>query len=146
SRSGSKARWCRCAWTSTSSCMPATMPAMDTREQDNRIRWNPRSKAGHVESLFLKANDPQSPRAFWLKYTILARPGQPAETSLWAVAFDPELGNRGAKHTSPAERSTHRDVPFLVSAPDFLLERGHVQGAVASGGHQIRFDLRHTEL
>src|SRR5262245_42281560 len=90
SRSASNELWCRCAWMSTNLFISARLPAMDVREQDNRIRWQPQSRSGHVESLFLKANDPHGQRAFWLKYTILARPGQPAEISLWAVAFDGE--------------------------------------------------------
>jgi hypothetical protein len=119
---------------------------MDPREQDNRIRWSSGSKAGHVESLFLKANDPEAPRAFWLKYTLLARPGRPAESSIWAVAFDAQRGHVAAKQTHPAQKSTHREAPFSVSAPEFLLDRGQVRGAVSGRGHEIRFDLRHTEL
>jgi tocopherol cyclase-like protein len=122
------------------------MAGMDSREQDNRIRWDPKSRAGHVESLFLKANDLESERAFWLKYTILARPGRPVECSLWAIAFDGTARPVGAKQTYPVERATHRDAPFSVAAPDFSMDRSGVKGTIASGGHTLRFDLRHTEL
>jgi hypothetical protein len=38
---------------------------------------------GHVESYFLKANDPHSPRAVWLKTTIYAARGECGSLAFW---------------------------------------------------------------
>ena len=114
-------------------------------DRDNTIRWDPKSTAGHVESLFLKANDPEKPRAFWLKYTILHRPSQPAQSHVWAIAFDAENGNVAAKETYVAGEVNHWSEPFRVAGPRFLLGGGQIQGSVESGDHELRFDLRHTQ-
>lgn len=116
---------------------------MHGADQDNRVRWDPQASGGHVESHFLKANDPEGPRAFWLKYTILAKPGSPAESHVWAIAFDAGKGHVAAKRRYPAAQAVHSAEPFCITAPEFRLEGGRVQGAVESGGHSLRFDLRH---
>lgn len=38
---------------------------------------------GHYESFYLKASDPQRPRAVWIRYTVLKHPAQPPRGSLW---------------------------------------------------------------
>src|SRR4051812_1543912 len=47
-------------------------------------------RGGHYESWYLRANHPDRPLAFWLRYTIFAPDGRPADAvgELWAVAFD----------------------------------------------------------
>jgi hypothetical protein len=117
---------------------------MRIHDQDNLIRWDPGDRSGHVESLFLKANDPKRPRAFWLKYTILARPDGRTESYVWAVAFDAARSNVAVRRRYDVLQVEHKSDPFSVTAPDFLLEAGRVSGSVASAGHAVRFDLRHT--
>lgn len=80
-------------------------------------------KPGHVESWFIRANDPRSPRALWLKMTILAPlHGDPvAET--WFIWFDGEKGTTLA----------HKDTVPIAQAS---FEGGAVQVA------RCRFDLR----
>lgn len=56
---------------------------------------------GHVESWFLRANDPASPRALWLKLTISAPYERPIVAEAWFIFFD------GVAGTSTAHRSTH---------------------------------------
>lgn len=54
------------------------------------MHWNqPRHSPGrpHVESWFVRANDPQDRRALWLKTTLLD-PGQTPEAEAWLVLFD----------------------------------------------------------
>jgi hypothetical protein len=54
---------------------------------DNAPRF-PLSSKGHVESWFFRANDPQSPRAFWLKATVLRRDDGTAVAEAWCALFD----------------------------------------------------------
>lgn len=55
-----------------------------------RAHNRPRFRLGtdHVESWFIRANDPMSPRALWLKATILLRRNGDAKAQAWAVVFD----------------------------------------------------------
>jgi hypothetical protein len=43
---------------------------------------------GHYESFYLRAADPDRPRAVWIRYTVHKRPGQPPLGSLWFTLFD----------------------------------------------------------
>lgn len=65
---------------------------------DNR----PRFEVGtdHVESWFVRANDPTSPRAVWLKRTILARRDGSSLTEAWCSVFD---GTRTAAFRAAGE-------------------------------------------
>ena len=64
------------------------------RPDDNALRHQPESGAGHVESYFLRANHPDEPRAVWLKATVLAPKGTSQGTAgeatsrVWAILFD----------------------------------------------------------
>ena len=62
-----------------------------------------RARQGHVESWFLKANDPQSRRAVWLKWTVWAGDRAPtaAIAEAWAVAFSAKSGHVAAKMAVP---------------------------------------------
>ncbi|MEO6419073.1 MAG: hypothetical protein ABIP39_06685, partial [Polyangiaceae bacterium] len=68
-------------------------------------RFEPSAPRGHVESYFLKANDPSSQRAIWLKWTIFARSRLPraASADVWAVAFGTEQGHVAVKASVPFE-------------------------------------------
>lgn len=70
-----------------------------TSVADNRPRF--RVGADHVESWFVRANDPASPRAFWLKATVLTRADGTSLSQGWFSAFD---GDRTA--------AFRRDVPL----------------------------------
>ena len=64
---------------------------MDVTSGDlNAPVYRPGQRAGHYESWYLRANHPDRPLAFWLRYTIFAPAGRPADAvgELWAVAFD----------------------------------------------------------
>lgn len=63
-------------------------PAMDVDRADTP-RFEKGSTDGHYESWFLRANHPERPDAFWIRYTIFAPKNQPerAEGELWAIAF-----------------------------------------------------------
>lgn len=57
-----------------------------TARSDNSPRFQP--GADHVESWFLRANDPASPRAIWLKATILTKADGTRLSQAWFSVFD----------------------------------------------------------
>jgi len=99
----------------------------------------------HVESYFLRANDPSSARAIWLKATILAHLEGEAVAETWLIAFDGENDRLFAdKLTHPlAHASFFGDsLGARISVGDWLLElseRGQARGTMPSG--DVRFDL-----
>src|SRR5262245_21512279 len=62
---------------------------------------------GHVESWFVKANDPAGERALWLKWTIFAPKREPkrAIAEAWAVAFVRKGEHVAVKSTVPFARA-----------------------------------------
>jgi hypothetical protein len=65
----------------------------------NAIRYS--GERGHVESWFLRANDPGSKRALWLKLTVSAPFEGPVVAETWFIWFD------GEKNQALAHRGTH---------------------------------------
>ncbi len=67
---------------------------MSTTDRDayNGARWLAGDPAGHYESWFCRANDPDRPRAFWIRYTIFSPKDRPKDAigELWAIFFDGE--------------------------------------------------------
>lgn len=57
-----------------------------TAVADNAPRF--RENTDHVESWFVRANDPASPRAVWLKRTVLCRRDGTTVTEAWISVFD----------------------------------------------------------
>jgi hypothetical protein len=103
-----------------------------------------------VESYFLRANDPDRPRAVWLKATIYAPLEGPPEVESWLVVFD------GARATPIAGRETaplvapmapERGGSTRVIAGRLLLDlspTGSAQGTVNTPSGGARVDLAWT--
>lgn len=120
----------------------------------NAVRYDPTQPRDHVESYFLKANDPAGTRALWLKATILSRAREPgsAVAEGWAVAFD----RRG---DAPRHVAVKSSIPISRAAFDrsalgvrwdepgersaFDLASGSARGAIARGKDRIGWDLRY---
>lgn len=68
----------------------------------NACRYQPGQTAGHYESYFVRANHPRRALAFWIRYTIFAPHGRPADAvgQLWAIWFDGESGQLAAVRKS----------------------------------------------
>jgi hypothetical protein len=84
------------------------------RSTANAPRWTPATASGHYESYFTRANHPHEPVAWWLRYTVFAPAGRPADAvgELWAAVFDGRTGQHtAAKSTVPAA-----DARFAASA------------------------------
>ncbi|MCA9522082.1 MAG: hypothetical protein KC609_13970, partial [Myxococcales bacterium] len=113
-------------------------------EIDNFVRWNPASERGHYESFFLKANDPQSRRALWLKFTILSPVDQPdhAVSEVWAIAFDGDRDHHVAvKRRQPVERSKLGFNRFALQMADCELAPARTKGSIERGAHRVEWDL-----
>jgi hypothetical protein len=133
---------------------PATSAPHDAAaaqaRRDNFVRWDPADRVGHAESFFLKANAPDEPLAFWLKFTILAAPrgARPPKVEVWAVVFDRRGGGEAhvaAKETFLAAEAILGRDRFLFEIGPSRLEPGRTRGEVRSGGHEIAWDLAFSE-
>ncbi|MCA9587896.1 MAG: hypothetical protein KC657_21380 [Myxococcales bacterium] len=111
----------------------------------NGVRYRAGGKR-HVESYFIKLNDPQGMRALWLKATILARPGAEPVAEAWAVSFDRERGHVGVKEVQPFARARFSSHAMDLAVRDVTFDEGRLRGAVASAGHAITFDLHFDSL
>jgi len=96
--------------------------------------------SGHYESYYVRAVDPQRPRAAWIRHTVLQRPGGPPSGSLWSTIWD--AGNGPPK--------THKITPALARHDDWLtIGDAHFgPGRITGPGHDLRFEplappLRH---
>jgi hypothetical protein len=114
-------------------------PALDS------VRW-PEGGRGHVESFFLKANDPRRPQqAFWLKFTLLAPvdPAQPVLAEVWALRFDGASGqHRGAKASFLIEQTQLCRDGLGFEVAGCTLHAGRTCGDIGEGQNRITWDLR----
>jgi hypothetical protein len=116
----------------------------------NHARFRPGERAGHYESWFQRANHPTRPLAFWIRYTIFAPAGRPADAigELWAIHFDGETGQHVAvKREVPIREASFARDRFRVTIADAELggegSSGALRGAVSGSEHRIGWDLRY---
>jgi hypothetical protein len=109
------------------------------------VRYAPPARRGHVESYFLKANDPERRRAIWLKATVYqprAPNGPvPAIAESWAIAFDGDAEHVAVKSTVPYDRARFSPTELDVEVDGLVLRAGETRGTVASGGRAIAWSL-----
>ncbi|MFO1462921.1 MAG: tocopherol cyclase family protein [bacterium] len=119
--------------------------AVYQQEYDNMVRWDGR-RHPFYEVYFLICHVPELGRAFWLRYSLLAprRGFGPPSASVWAVAFRDQagIGPIAVKETVTAEQATvDRDIFFFQAGESAIYNNG-ARGRVASGGHELRWDLQ----
>lgn len=98
----------------------------------NHTVYEPGQQAGHYESFYQRANHPDRPLAFWIRYTIFAPAGDPAGAvgELWAVAFDGETGDhRAAKVQVPIADCAFARDRFAARVGSASLEPGRLAGS-----------------
>jgi len=103
------------------------------RLNDYAVRWDPNDRGGHVESFFLKANDPDADRAVWLKFTIYSPiGGTPTVGEVWAIVFDGDgaHGHVAAKETYPISETSQGKGGVGLVMRDCTLEPGHTTGVL----------------
>lgn len=104
---------------------------------------------GHVESWFLKANEPGGRRALWLKATVFARPASadrrqapvPPIAEAWAIAFDRERGHVATKTAVPLDAARFARGTLDVAVDGCELSLGRARGALATGTRRVDWDL-----
>lgn len=106
---------------------------------------------GHVESWFLKANEPGGRRAVWLKTTVFARPPSagrekahqlvPPVAEAWAIVFDRERGHVATKITVPFDAARFGRGTLDVAVDGCELSLGRARGVIATGHRRIAWDL-----
>jgi hypothetical protein len=114
----------------------------------NATRIQPRG-ADHVESFFLKANDPEGDRALWIKATLFVSSREPSRVLAegWAIMFDrrPSLPNGphhvAVKCTRPFAETSFSDSGLDVQWEGFSLTPGQARGAISTREHTIEWDL-----
>jgi len=108
------------------------------------VRWKPGRRGGHVESFFLKANNPRRPeQAFWLKFTILdPGSGTEAVAEVWAIRLPSRGGpHQAAKATYPSSGCRLTGDKLDLQVGKCVLQAGRTRGIVGDGEEQICWDL-----
>ena len=103
-------------------------------------------KAGHYESFYLKASDPDAPRAVWIRYTVHKRPGEAPKGSLWFTLFGPD-GPRAVKVTTEelsAPEGHHIQIGDAAFGPGQVSGRAEADALAASW--ELTFDGREELL
>lgn len=116
---------------------------------DNRPRF--RAGTDHVESWFVRANDPASDRALWLKATVLTRADGTSLAQAWFSVFD---GDRTEAFRLDVPLAAARlDIGtgrFRAEVGPLVLEVAEDEGAstgeLVSATGRIRWDLRFTRV
>jgi hypothetical protein len=119
-----------------------------SRDYWNRARFNPGDVVGHYESYFQRANHPQRPLAFWIRYTIFSPQGQSEEAigELWAVYFDGERGRIvAAKQVFPIQQCNFSRTGLDVRIGEATLVDEALQGQASSGKHALRWLLEYSD-
>lgn len=122
----------------------ASDPFAAQRQQMNECRFHHHDK-GHYESYFLRANHPDRPLAFWIRYTIFAPRNQPEHNrgELWAVVFNGETAQtQAAKMEIPLARCHFDNSSLNVRIGDAMLQPGLSQGEIKQR-HHIQWQLRY---
>jgi hypothetical protein len=112
-------------------------------------RYDSRALHGHVESYFLKANDPRSRRALWIKATIFAPDSDPrrAVAEAWAIAFDGDApsGHVAVKTTVPFDAARFSKDALDVAVDGCTMtaspREGSSAGRIDTAGRVIGWNL-----
>lgn len=120
-------------------------PAEGAAELWNAVRCRDGSTRGHVESYFLKLNDPEGNRALWVKATIRVQAGgAPRVAEAWAIAFDRDGEHVAVKQVVPLSRARFGAAGLAIEVAGLRITPGRVVGEVESDGRRVAFDLRFT--
>lgn len=104
---------------------------------------------GHVESWFLKANEPGGRRAILLRNTVFAQPRTadkrrqptPPMAEAWAIAFERERGHVATKSSVLLESARFSRGTLDVEVDGCELSLGRARGDIATGTRRLGWDL-----
>jgi len=111
--------------------------------QVNYARYRGQSQ-GHYESFFQRANHPERPLAFWIRYTLFSPKAHPdnAIGELWAIFFSGETNRHIAvKKELPLSECLWGASEFHVRIGDAQLTPRHLHGAIQAEKNAISWDL-----
>ncbi|HEU4810620.1 MAG TPA: hypothetical protein VFT00_00630 [Nocardioides sp.] len=120
-----------------------------TPNADNAARF--RTGTDHVESWFVRANDPVSPKAIWLKATVLTRADGTSLSQAWCSVFDGDRTQAFCLDV-PLDEATFDDSPSGLLAKvgslklDLNSEGGSSTGSLVSGSSRVGWDLGFDRL
>jgi len=130
---------------------------MTSAQNPNAVRFDPSARRDHVESYFLKANEPNGERAIWIKSTIFCSASEPdrAVAEGWAIAFDRRGGTNkhvAVKHVLPFEKASfskkeldvHWTIPAAKSgepSDHLTLQKGKTSGRITRRNDSIAWNL-----
>ena len=100
---------------------------------------------GLYESYFLRANHPEKPLAFWIRYTVFSPDKKPEKAvgELWATWFDKETGNHvSVKEEVPAHQFCYSDDELKIRVGTAELGAGYLNGFAQTGDNSISWGLR----
>ncbi|MCG8312478.1 MAG: hypothetical protein MI976_04630 [Pseudomonadales bacterium] len=129
----------------------STEKAMDQfsqqRREVNACRYDDRSNKGHYESYFLRANHPEKPYGFWIRYTLFSPKGRPQDAigELWVIYFDGEIHQVTAvKEELPFNDCSFSNEYLSVRIGDrATLKSGEAKGTAKLAENQISWDLKY---
>jgi len=129
------------------SAVEAPKAMMIERDAWNSCRFVPRDSGGHYESYFQRANHPQRPLAFWIRYTVFSPMGRPDEAvgELWAIYFDGESNRITAvKEVFPIESCELSRSGLKVRIGAASLHDGHLTGRANSSAGTLEWNLQYA--
>lgn len=115
----------------------------DVAARANQVRYRPGIAGGHYESFYLRANHPDRPLAFWIRYTVFVPRGRPADAlgELWGVFFDGETGDHCVvKRERPIADCCFEDGPD-IELGEACLTASALSGAAETGDRRLAWDL-----
>jgi hypothetical protein len=117
-------------------------------EEDlERTQYVPGSAGGHYESFFIRANHPERPLAFWIRYTLFSPRGKPADAigELWAVWFDGETREHTvAKNEIDLRRCDFSRTEVRVDIGSTILDAHHARGSIGDGARALSWELAYS--
>lgn len=113
----------------------------------NHARWQPKIRSGYYESYWLRANHPERPLAFWIRYTLFSPRHRPDDAigELWSIWTDGESQRLIAvKRELPISECRFASDRFEVAIGDAILRAGSMHGGAESHGQRISWDMHFT--
>lgn len=105
------------------------------------LRYREGRTKNHVESWFLKVNEPDGRRALWVRCTIFAQEALPPVAEAWAIAFDRHRGQVAVKTTVPFGTARFAKDALDVDVDGSQLSPERAKGVLSSGRGTLAWDV-----
>lgn len=119
----------------------------DITADANRTIYQTGQSKGHYESFFLRANHPDKPLAFWIRYTIFSPHGHPEKAigELWAVYFDGENKvNIAVKKEVPFSQCSFNNSALDNKIGNAVLKTDKLSGSASANSHEISWNMSYS--